>query len=351
LTSSNSKKLVYPLGKVPDYGELLEIASDIYWTRIPLPGVLNHINIWLIRDGDKYVVVDTGMRSDKAVETWQKLLAELPGDLPIKRVLVTHFHPDHVGMAGWLIQRGVPEFWMTRMEYMTCRVSYNQIRADGVPEEYNAFNRSVGWPESAVQDYSRYYGAYKELIFRPPLSYCRIEEGQQHAIGENSWSVIIGNGHSPEHACFYSKSLKLLISGDQILPRISSNVSVTVMEPFSNPMADWLDSLKNLKATVPNDVLVMPAHQECFIGLHERVDQLITSQESTLAKLLESLRGEPKRAFDVFETLFFRPISTENFLTFNLATGEAVACLNCLYERGQITRIKDSEGVFWYKSA
>tara|TARA_R110002095_G_scaffold209432_1_gene195965 strand:- start:1622 stop:2560 length:939 start_codon:yes stop_codon:yes gene_type:complete len=311
---------------------------------------LDHINVWLLRNDDGYAVIDTGMCTQDAEDTWRQLMVSLPDDAPIRQVFVTHFHPDHVGMAGWLVSEGAEQFWMTRLEYMTCRIVMNQSSDDDVPAEFDAFNRSAGWPESAISNYRHQYGAYRRRISQPPFAYRRLAEGQRHTIGGSDWKIVVGNGHSPEHACFYSEQLKLLISGDQVLPRISSNVSVTPMDPFANPMADWLNSLNKLKSEIPDDVMVLPAHQECFIGLHARIDELIESQKQVLAALLKSLHGAPKRAFDVFEVLFSRPISQENLLIFNLATGEAVACLNYLYERGEITCSVDSKGGRWYQA-
>ncbi len=342
-------RIAYPLERAPEIGELREVAPNVFWSRMPLPGGLDHINIWLLRNDDGYAVIDTGMYTQEAVNTWQQLMSSLPDDAPVRTVYATHFHPDHVGMAGWLVREGAEQFWMTQLEYMTCRIVYSQINEDGVPPEVDAFNRSAGWPEKVIGTYARGYGSYRKRVFQPPFSYRRLAEGQHHSIGGTDWKVVVGNGHSPEHACFYSEELKLLISGDQVLPRISSNVSVTPMDPFANPMADWLGSLKKLKAEIPDDVMVLPAHQECFIGLHARIDELIGSQTQVFTALLEALQESPKRAYDLFEVLFSRPIAEDNLLILNLATGEAVACLNYLYELGEITRSVDADGVRWYQ--
>lgn len=345
-----AKRLVYPLTRPPGFGELQEVAPNVLWSRLPLPGGLDHINVWLLRNDDGYAVIDTGMYTPEAVTTWQQLMADLPGNAPVRAVYATHFHPDHVGMAGWLMSQGAEQFWMTRLEYMTCRIVFSQNNDDGVPPEFDAFNRSAGWPQGAIENYTRQYGSYRKRVSQPPFSYRRLVEGQTHSLGGSDWRVVVGNGHSPEHACFYSEELKLLVSGDQVLPRISSNVSVTPMDPFANPMADWLDSLKKLRAEIPDDVMVLPAHQECFFGLHARIDELVKEQERVLGVLLESLQGSPKRALDVFDVLFSRPIPQDNLLIFNLATGEAIACLNYLYELGEITWSVDSEGGRWYQA-
>ena len=180
-----------------------------------------------------------------------------------------------------------------------------------------------------------------------PDSYRRIVDGEEIKIGANTWRVIVGTGHSPEHACFYCADLKLLISGDQVLPKISSNVSVHPTEPDADPMRDWLESLAKLKREVPDDVLVLPSHNDCFRGLHARLDYLAASQVRTLERLRKTLQ-EPKRAVDVFAALFGRSIDETDGGLLNLATGESLACLNYFVHRGEVRRTLRESGVAWY---
>ncbi|WP_166267294.1 MBL fold metallo-hydrolase [Marinobacter caseinilyticus] len=341
--------ITHPLECVPGDGELVEVAPDVFWSRIPMPGKLDHINVWLLKDKDGMSVVDTGMYTPEAESAWTSLIGQVSGHSDIHRVFVTHMHPDHVGMAGWLVVTQPTQFWMTRMEYMTCRILEAQAQDDRVPNDFTSFHRGAGWSESAVLNYSSHYGSFGRRVFRLPRAYNRLEHGQHHVIGGHSWRVVIGSGHSPEHACFYCEKLKLLISGDQVLPRISSNVSVTPMEPFADPMSDWLESLRRLRAEIPNDVLVLPAHQECFMGLHNRIEALIAEQERSFELLRQSLRESPKRVVDLFELLFTRPISEDDPMIFSLATGEAQACLNYLWKSREVVRFVDSKGVCWYR--
>ena len=315
-----------------------------------MPGKLDHINVWLLGDDDGVSVIDTGMWTSDAEAAWTSLIRQIQKLGTIQRVFVTHMHPDHVGLAGWLTELHPAQFWMTRMEYMTCRILEAQSHDDKVPENFTSFHCCAGWSAAAIRSYGGHYGNFGKRVFPLPRAYHRLEHGQSHVIGGHTWRVVVGSGHSPEHACFYCEELKLLISGDQVLPRISSNVSVTPMEPLANPMAEWLDSLRRLKAEIPNDVLVLPAHQECFMGLHERIDALIAEQERSFEFLRQFLREGPKRVVDLFELLFSRPIREDDPLIFSLATGEAQACLNYLWEASELTCSVDSQGVCWYRA-
>lgn len=210
------------------------------------------------------------------------------------------------------------------------------------------FYRHAGWSDSAIETYHARFGNFGKHIHCLPDSFRTIHDGEEIMIGEHRWRVVVGTGHSPEHACLYCPDLKLLISGDQVLPRISSNVSVYPIEPDADPMQDWLASLAKIKREVPDNVLVLPSHNECFRGLHRRLDQLAEGQERAIERLRGALR-EPKRAVDVFSALFARNISESDVTLLSLATGESVAGLNHLLHRGEATLHTDENGVGWYR--
>jgi glyoxylase-like metal-dependent hydrolase (beta-lactamase superfamily II) len=256
-------------------------------------------------------------------------------------------HPDHIGMAGWLTRKFNCRLWMTQLEYLNCRVLTADTGRDA-PEDGVTFYRRAGWSSAAIENYQARFGNFGKYIHALPESYRRIKDGEEIRIGANTWRVIVGTGHSPEHACLYCADLKLLISGDQVLPRISSNVSVHPTEPDADPMRDWLESLAKIKREVPDDVLVLPSHNDCFRGLHARLDFLSASQERTLNRLRKTL-SEPRRAVDVFAALFGRSIDESDSSLLNLATGESMACLNYLLHRGEVRRELDDTGVVRYQ--
>ncbi|MBI1339201.1 MBL fold metallo-hydrolase [bacterium] len=309
---------------------------------MPLPFALKWINLWLIEDGDGWTLVDTGVSTSETKAHWRTLFAtELEGRR-ITRVIVTHMHPDHVGLAGWICRKFGCDLWMSRLEYVTCRMLVADTGREA-PEAGVRFYRAAGWGQDDIDRYVERFGGFGKAVSQLPDAYRRLSDGDEVTIGGRVWRVIMGCGHSPEHACLWCEELNVFISGDQILPRISSNVSVFPTEPAADPLQDWLSSCAKLKQAVPPDVLVCPAHNEPFYGAHKRLDALIAGHETALGRLLERL-DEPKRAVDLFTAVFARPITPD---LLGMATGETLAHVNCLIERGRvISEMRD--GVAYY---
>ena len=339
--------LEYPFATVPEPGKPAEVAPGVYWLRMPLPYQLNHINLWAIDDGAGWAVVDTGTRTDAVAATWRELFTLSTDARKISRVFVTHMHPDHIGMAGWLTRKFGARLWITRLEYLNCRVMVNDTGREA-PADATEFYRRAGWGEAAIETYRTRFGNFGKHIHPLPDSYRRLHDGEVIRIGAHDWHVIVGNGHSPEHACLHCPALKLLISGDQVLPRISSNVSVYPLEPDADPLGDWTASLAKIERLVPDDVLVLPSHNEPFRGLHRRIEALRRGQEVALTRLRRAL-AEPKRAIDVFGALFARAIPETDVPLLGMATGESLASLNWLLARGEAVREAGADGVDRYR--
>jgi glyoxylase-like metal-dependent hydrolase (beta-lactamase superfamily II) len=337
-------QLTYPLGEPPEAGVAREIAPGVNWVRMPLPFALKWINLWLLEDGDGWTIVDTGIAMEQTREYWRAIFEAKLDGRPVKRVICTHMHPDHMGLAGWICRKFGATLWMSRLEYITGRMLVADTGREA-PEEGVAFYRAAGWDEDALDSYKVRFGGFGKAVSKVPDAYKRISDGDVIEIGGRLWCVITGNGHCPEHACLWQPELKLFISGDQVLPRISSNVSVFPTEPDGDPLADWIASCNKLLEKVPNDVLVLPAHNEPFHGLHERLQNLIDGHEKALARVLNRIRQEPRRAIDLFGALFARKIGPD---LIGMATGEAIAHANCLIGRGLARRTADSEGVIRY---
>lgn len=339
--------LTYPCGDPPAAGETKEVAPGVLWLRMPLPFALRWINLWLLEDDDGWLAVDTGVGTDECRQLWSALLEspELRGR-PVTRVLVTHMHPDHVGLAGWLTRKFRCPLLMSRLEYTTGRMLFTDTGREA-PEEFTAFYRAAGWDEAALEAHRQRFGGFGRLIHRMPDSLRRVTAGDTLRIGGRQWQVLGGNGHSPEHLCLWCPTLNLFISGDQILPRISSNVSVFPTEPEADPLHDWLTSCARLKEALPAEVLVLPAHNEPFVGAPERLQALIDGHERSLDRVEKRLREAPRRCIDLFPALFPVHISGDQL---GFATGEALAHLHCLMGRGRARRATDEAGI-WQFSA
>ena len=340
------RNLDYPFGETrPETGQTIEVAPGLHWIRMRLPMQLNHINLWLLEDGDGWTAIDTGIRDEPTATAWKQLFDGPMQGKPIKRVIVTHMHPDHVGMAGWLVRRFGVELWMSRTDYLMCR---NLCADTGqeAPQEGIRFYRAAGFPEEQLEQYKTRFGGFGKGVYPMPNAYHRMIEGDKISIGKRVWEVVVGRGHAPEHVCLWCREENIFISGDQLLPRISSNVSLFPTEPEGDPLRDWLESCAKLKDLLPKDILVLPSHNEPFRGAHLRLQELIDGHETGMDKVL-ALCIEPKRAVDVFPALFRAKITSGNF---GMATGESLAHLNCLRKRGAITRQADAEGVEWYST-
>ena len=332
--------------QAPEPGEMTEVSEGVFWIRMPMWGRLNHINVWLLKDYDGWTIVDTGLCNDDVQGLWQKIFDNHLQGLPIKRVIATHLHSDHTGNAGWICQKWDCELWMSRADFYMCKV----MAADGpsdVPEDAIRFYRRAGFTEDRLNRYRERFGQFGANIAQLPAGYERIKEGQYIDIGGREWRAVIGHGHAPEHVCLYCPGLKIIIAGDQILPKITPNVSVQPSEPNANPLRDFINSCGRLREQLPPDLLVLPAHESLYVGVHERLTALIDWHEVALEKMYE-LCAEPKRAVDVFPALFKSEITDMSFFP---ATGEAIAHLHCALDRRIVTVEEDEHGVAWWRQA
>ncbi|WP_411339634.1 MBL fold metallo-hydrolase [Sphingopyxis sp. J-6] len=349
-TATSRAGLTYPWGDAaPGAGETIRIADGISWARIPMPGSLGHINSWLLDDvtadgGEGVAVVDTGVCLTICSDAWKALYAGALKEKRITRVIGTHLHPDHIGLAGWIAKKQDVQLWMTRGEMLTARMIVGDT-SETVPDEALVQSRAAGWDDEQIEAQKNGgWGRFGLVTYPLPRSYRRIKDGDVLDMGAHQWRVVVGSGHSPEHACLWNERAGVLVSGDQVLPRISSNVSINITEPDADPLGEWLASIDKLIATVPGDVIVCPAHGEPFKGLHVRLMALRDEHRMRLYNLAEAIAKEPMRAVDSFPLLFNRPIGPEQL---GMATGEALAHLQRLEVEGRVGR-EDRDGVWWY---
>ena len=344
--SSQAHGLRYPFDDKPQVGAPIEVADGVFWARMDLPYTLDHINVWLLRDGDGWVIIDTCVDMESSRAHWEDLFDGFMGGKPVNKVIVTHMHPDHVGLAGWLVKRFDADFHMSRADYLMCRAMAADTGKD-VPDEGIRFYRAAGFDEHALERYRARFGGFGQHIHTLPQAYKRVKQDDEIEIDGFVWRIEIGSGHAPEHACLYCEEKGVLISGDQVIPRISSNVSLFPTEPMGNPLQDWIDSCHRIREAIPDNVLVCPAHNEPFYGLHARLNALIDGHENSLARL-HDVCEEPRRAIDgkVFSVLFKRRVGREVFF---MAAGESLAHLMCLVHRGDLSMNYDADGVCYYQ--
>jgi glyoxylase-like metal-dependent hydrolase (beta-lactamase superfamily II) len=339
------EEVLYEFDDRPEAGGTMQVAPGITWLRMPLPFALGHINLWLLQEEDGWTVVDSGVFTEVTKDVWKKTFAEAMQKRPVRRVVATHLHPDHAGCAGWLTGEFGVELWMSRAEYLLCRVLVADT-GKPPPDAGTRFYKAAGFAPESMSHYHKMFGMFGKYVAPLPESYVRLQDGDRIRLGANDWEVVIGRGHSPEHACLYCAGLNVLISGDQLLPTISSNVSVYPTEPAANPLEEWIASLTAMKHRIPADVLVLPSHGKPFRGAHERLRGLIDEHHDCLDDL-ETMCREPRRAVDVFPALFRSPINENNLI---MATGESIAHLNYLLHAGRLAVESDGDGVKWYRS-
>lgn len=351
----NEQKLEYPWGEtLPSPGSVIEVAPGLRWIRLPLPFALDHVNVWLLRDTfegrEGWTLIDCGVARDDVRALWEQIFANCLDGLPIVRVLVTHMHPDHVGLAGWLCERFEAPLWMTMTDFFVATLwssGANQRGARGGESAVEHFARhGLSDPQhlNQIRERGKYYPS---LVPTVPHEYRRVTDGEMIRIGKYDWKVIIGYGHAPEHISLFNAETNIFIAGDMVLPRISTNVSVFDYEPDGDPLRLYLESLSKYEP-LPQDALVLPSHGRPFKGLHERITQQREHHRDRLDEVVRACAEGGKTTTDIVPIMFRRKLDTHQ-LTF--AMGEALAHLNLLLFRGDLVRREDTDGLIRFYQA
>ena len=332
-------RLRYPFEAPTPDGQLVQVAEGVLWARMPMPMALDHINVYLLRDGEGWAVVDTGLGIPSTHALWEKIFGQQLAAQPLTRVICTHFHYDHAGAARWLQEHFGVELWMTAQEFLMLRAEMGPP-PDPLPPRHQDFYHRAGTDAALAE---RMFAAMRKDPFmpRPPLSFQRMRDGDVLRIGERRWQVIVGEGHSPEHACLYDAGGRLLLAGDQLLPRITSNVMVMPQEPNGNPLHHWLASMRRLRELHP-DTLVLPSHQQVYVGVRERADEIVAHHEEQLDLIRAHLRqGCGASGMQLMQVLFPKLRGPVDHL---MALGETLAHVNLLRAAGEVEGRIDAAG-------
>ena len=318
-------------------GEPLEMAPGLFGVRFELPFVLDHVNIWLVAADEGWTLIDAGLGDRRSRERWHGLEPFMAGR-PVTRVLATHFHPDHMGLAGWWCARSGAELWTSRTEFLQARALALDTGEDFVAAG-RTFDHRAGLADDLADERAARGNVYRPRVSTPPPSFRRVQDADQLSIGGLSFQVIVGRGHAPEMLCLYCAQRNLLIAADQVLPRISPNVGVWPGEPEANPLAEFLESLGRLRQ-LPDDCLVLPSHGHVFRGLHARIDQLVAHHRDRLDAAISACQG-PSTAVEIMPNLFDRELDVHQL---GFALGETLAHLNLLVEDGELKRSLGDDG-------
>jgi glyoxylase-like metal-dependent hydrolase (beta-lactamase superfamily II) len=346
------QQLSYPLGEaLPAMAKTLEVAPGVRWVRMALPFALDHINLWLLRDelGGRqgWAIVDCGITNDATRSAWEQVFAGELGGLPVLRVIVTHMHPDHMGLAHWLTERWGVRLWISATDYNVARLASTATTGFGGASAA-LFMASHGLTDSeSIEKIKARTNYYASMVPKVPSQFRRLLDGDALRIGAHDWVCRVGYGHAPEHMSLHCAGLNLLISGDMVLPRISTNVSVIDIEPEANPLPLYLDSIERLRA-LPHDTLVLPSHGRPFGGLHTRIDQLIAHHDERFAEVMHACTQAPRHAAELLTVLFKRRLDLHQ-TTF--AMGESIAHLHALWQAGRLSRRVGDDGIYRFSAA
>ena len=360
--NSLESQLAYPFGEaLPERGTTIEVAPGVHWLRMGLPFQLDHINLWLLRDEleedgvlrQGWTIVDSGIDDPATRAAWENVFATVLGGLPVLRVIVTHMHPDHIGCAHWLCERWNVRLWISATDFNVARLASSASAGFGGPLSA-AFMAQHGLAADAdaVHKVGARTNYYRNLVPALPASYRRLQGGGTVAIGTGArrslWTCHAGFGHAPEHMALHDATHGVLISGDMVLPRISTNVSVIDVEPEADSLTLYLDSIERMRA-IPAETLVLPSHGRPFKGLHTRIDQLQQHHDARFVDVLEALAAKgPQSAFELVPVIFRRPLDLHQ-MTF--AMGESIAHMHALWFRGKLDRRLGDDGVYRFALA
>ena len=331
----------FPFHSPPAAGQVISVAPGVLWARIPLPYRLDHVNVYLVQDGEAWTLIDTGINTDEAKAAWQALLGGPLSHVSISRVVVTHHHPDHIGLAGWLCGKFGAEMLTSQTAYMTSRVISLAPHETGL-RHYFDFYVNHGMSEEGAGLVAIHGSEYLMLVSELPPTFLRLVLADRITIGRREFRVITADGHAPEQILLYCEQDRLLFAADQIIERISPNVSVFAGEPNGDPLGHFLRTLRFMRQELPDDVLVLSGHGRPFYGLHERCLELEAHHEGRCQRIREACAKAPHSVADLVPILFTRKLDAHQM---SFAFTETLAHINRLVRRSELAAVRTAEKV------
>ena len=333
-----------PFPDAPGFGEVIDVAPGIKWCRLPLPFRLDHVNIYLIEDGDGWSILDTGLFDKATVGIWKSLVDGPLSGIKLKRIIVTHHHPDHIGMAGWLAEEHGLPLLTSQTAFLLCNnISLNPSAMR--KRQYREFYLSHGMPLETAKLVGSFGNDYQSMVSPLPITFLRLMAGDTLEFGTRQFKVLTGDGHAPEQIMLYCHDEKILLSADQVIVKITPNISVLASEPNGDPLGHFMRSIREIKNRLPDDILVLPGHQLPFYGLHERCDELLEHHEERCHLVYKSCQEEPKSASDLVPVLFHRELDPHQL---SFAFCETLAHINRVLRKTNLTKFKSKDGIVRY---
>jgi len=329
----------HPFPEAPKPGEVFEVAPGLLWLRFKLPFALNHVNVYLIEDGAGWAAVDTGIGDDLTREVWESLFAGPLKGRPLTRLILTHHHPDHMGSAGWLAEKfGIPVH-MTETEYFMGRylgTGHDAVHGDA----HRIFYQNHGMTESGAAAVTGRGHMYLEMITGLPSSFHALEPREPFEVGGRTFQVHTGGGHSWNQAMLHCADENFFIAADQVLGRITPNISVHSVQPDGDPLGRYLDSLASLRAAIPDGTLTLPGHDLPITHLHQRIGELIAHHDERCDIVLNACRDKVLSCAEITPVLFTRQMDEHMF---SFAFSETLAHVNRLLREGRLVDVGEPD--------
>lgn len=343
---AHGASLAYPFQAAPVDEQLIEVAPGILWFRLSLPFALNHVNLYLVKDDKGYVLIDTGLGNRRTLQMWASLLKGALKKFPISRIVVTHFHPDHVGAVGWLVTELDVPVYMTSTEFLQAQVT--NLNPGGMDQpHYRAFYTEHGLAADTVQNVVTKGHEYLTLVSGLPATYRRLIAGDSLKIGTRTFEILTGGGHSAEQAMLLSREDGIFLAADQVLAQITPNVSVHAVDPTGDPLGIYIRSLRSLQKSVPADVLVLPGHQLPFRGLRARVDELVAHHHARCSEMEAACAERPCSAAELIGVVFKRPLDPHQI---GFAFYEILAHVNFMLRGGTLEEASRKGGIVRFRA-